>query len=152
MKIWLGILTVIALALGIAAYKNHHDLMKVSELIDSARRTGISGQTEKCAAQAEKAFAGYGYNTSTSLADFRSHYNAKMNKCFMSIDNLVGKMRTKMVFDAYERRGFAEFSTMLSNDSTPVTMTCVVDEETSSEQHCKTEEEFSRLTAKYWSD
>ena len=152
MKVWIAILTVLVSALGLAVYANHQEVLKVSERLESARRAGISSQTERCAAQAGKVFTGYGYNSATTIADFRNHYNAKLNKCFMSIDYRIQTTRTIMLLDAYERRGYGEFDTMISKDGVPIMMSCVVDQDSDAERHCKSEEEYNALTAKYWRD
>ena len=147
MKIWLATLSVIALALGIAVYTNHQEVLKLSSRLEGQQTEESSAQVEKCARQAEKVFSGYGYN-SKGGDDFRSHYSATLHRCLVEIRSMRNSGRSRMLLDAYERSEYGSFDEMMGN-TTPAVMNCVVDTDTTNKKTCKTEDEFNRLTAKY---
>ncbi len=89
-----------------------------SKLVDRGTRDALELQ-EKCALQAEKVFRQLGYKGAQqngNVDSYQSHYNAKLNKCFMTVESTdirttPGTMLiTKFLLDAYEQRIYAEYT------------------------------------------
>ena len=155
MKALVSILIAALAVLAILVWTDHQQLADLRTAVAAAQGSDTKNQTEKCAAQSEKVFLGYGYkiNSADSHDDFQSHFNRALNKCFVVIDTRSSKMRMRMLLDAYERRGYGELTTAVSSrDGLPYksVVECVVDQDSNAKQDCKTEDEYNKLTAKYW--
>ncbi len=106
-----------------------------------------------CAAQAEKAYQQY--NNAGSLPGFKletggyeSHYNTKLNKCFILTSQIVEyngqTMMTEQLSDAFERHVFANYSFNLKNNIMDCRLTPTLDK-TVTCSHA----EFEAFAAKY---
>jgi len=137
MKIAIVVLAVITLVLGwflrsqtATVRQQQEQIQKLaSQVADQSKQDGIELQ-EKCANQADKNLrtfgssrlilsfdAGQKANTNSgNLDSFQSHYNARLNKCFMTIDSTDTHTNPGMMFinkhllDAYRTTGIREFA------------------------------------------
>lgn len=114
---------------------------------------------EKCAEQAKKSFSEMGYKPK-DLAGYENHYNAKLNKCFIMIQNTDAKYSPtiwnyKNLLDAYEGKAYGEYSWHTVKDKKyweVPPFTCKVVLLTGEERFCKSDEEFDELTKIYMQD
>jgi hypothetical protein len=116
-----------------------------SKLADKVARENLELQ-QKCAQQAEKIFMQLGYRmdrpTLGISATYQSHYNAKLGKCFMTLDS-TGAGDHRFLFDAYEQREYAEYMAM------PARLNCKLIPSSGRETLCKSEEEYKAFAATY---
>jgi hypothetical protein len=132
-----------------------------ARLADKSRLENLQLQ-EKCAEQAKKVFHALGYkNIQQNGIDvdvYRSHYNEKIGKCFMAIEstNVTTTPGTmfinKILLDAYEQREYAEYSWISRKDKkyweVPPTI-CKLIASSTSEQFCKSDDEYKAFVASY---
>jgi len=123
MTIAFGVLLLIALALTwllgteMTTSRDQRDqIQKLTiSLAEKSRREDFELQ-EKCALQTEKMFRELGYKPGGPALN-QSHYNAKLNKCFMLVETINTTnhgtgFHYKFLIDAYEQRGYAEYEWM----------------------------------------
>lgn len=168
MKLTIAILLVIVLALVwqlnkeiVAGHQRQNQVQELTaKLAEKSTRDNLELQ-EKCALQAEKMFRTLGYKGVQQNGNFdlyRSHWNAKLNKCFMTIEstNVTTTSGTmfinRFLFDAYEQREYAEYTWMSSKvkkywEVPP--MICKLISSSDDEQLCKSEEEYKAFVARY---
>jgi hypothetical protein len=151
MKIALAVLLAAALALtwGLVAetMKNGQLQSQVTELSatlgNKTARENLELQ-EKCAGQAERMFRILGSN-----GGYVSHYNATLNKCFMTVDS--GTMRplriTKFLYDAYEQREYAGYQ-QTGNVRNPPEV-CEVRSPGEKPMSCNSPQEYEAFVARY---
>lgn len=127
----------------------------------SAQGQSLNDQ-EVCAKQAKVAFEGY-YSSRGSVVkplsvNYQSHYNPKLNRCFVSIqtgDMVNNQIVTGAVLmDAFERRIYASYSfTSPETDKKRVAigpqLSCVLAPLGQAQTHCSSKEEFDVFVAKY---
>ena len=84
-----------------------------SRLADQSAKVGLELQ-DKCAVQADKMFHQLGWgkplpSNSPRAEEYVSHYNTKMNKCFLevTIEDFRDGTTTHTLLDAFERREYA---------------------------------------------
>jgi hypothetical protein len=112
-------------------------------LADKSRRENLELQ-EKCALQAERMFRILGYE-----GGYVSHYNAELNRCFMTVD--TGTIRplriTKFLYDAYEQRQYAGFQ-LTGNSRNPPDV-CALKSPGEKRKLCKSVGEYEAFVARY---
>ena len=124
-----------------------------SKLGDRTTRENLELQ-EKCALQAERVFKRLGYKESVPqngvFGTYQSHYNAKLNKCFMTLDSTTTNPDTefnfKFLFDAYEQRGYGEYTKKYGEASPTI---CKLFPSSADESLCTSEEEYKAFVARY---
>jgi len=111
---------------------------------------------EKCAEQARRAFHDLGYK-SQGPAGYENHYNAKLNKCFVLVENTDSTYAPtiwthKSLFDAYEGKAYGEYSWHTVKDKkyweVPPFM-CKVTLPDGGDQFCKSDGEYAELIKVY---
>jgi hypothetical protein len=128
-----------------------------AKLTDKATRERFDLQ-QKCASQAEQTFHRLGYREDQPTDDilsaiYQSHYSAERTKCFMTLESIgKGGFQSKLLFDAYENRPFAEYDWMPQKDKKfwevpPVV--CQLTPSSSDERACKSEDEYKAFVAGY---
>lgn len=122
-----------------------------SKLADNSARERLELQ-QKCANQAEKIFSQQGYKLNGPRpASYQSHYNAKLNKCFMTLDSMVlGDQR--FLFDAYEQREYAEYMLLPEKGKKyweVQPQSCALIPSSADKSRCKSEEEYKAFVARY---
>ena len=114
----------------------------------------VQGQ---CAEQAERMFKNLGWNKK-DYASFENHYNVKLNKCFIRIDNTEvnnGMTTSKTLMDAFEGKVFGEYVWINSKkekywDVKP--MICKVTILSGEEKICTSDTEFNDFAKAYMED
>ncbi|MEW9580595.1 hypothetical protein [Paraburkholderia sp. DGU8] len=116
---------------------------------------------ERCAEQAKKVFHALGYKEvqqNLNSDSYQSHYNTRLGKCFMAIESdnrttIPGKeFINRVLLDAFEQREYAEYTWMSSENKKyweVPPMNCKLMEPSTSEQICKSEDEYKAFVAKY---
>ena len=135
-----------------------------SKLSDSSTRENLELQ-ERCTLQAEKAFKQLGYKDGGELQNgvettYRSHYNAKLSKCFIGLESNTFVTRTntlmgtkvKYLLDAYEKRAYGEYMWIPREgkkywEVPPVL--CRLSPLSADENFCKSDEEYTAFEARY---
>lgn len=158
MKTAIGILTVIVVALGwqLATEKTMNNQLRgqlvelTSKRNDKSARENLELQ-EKCAKQAEASFLQNGYKYGT-LDSWQSHYNTKLNKCFVTVNSMQGEIVAKNLVDAYEQRVYASY--MWKADKVKKywevpPFECELTPPSSDVTHCKTQDEYDAFVASY---
>jgi hypothetical protein len=171
MKIAIGILIAIMLVLAwqlnAAMTTNRAQQEQIQQLTvslaDKSKRENLELQ-EKCAAQAQKMFRQLGWEDndpkSGSIALYQSHYNAKANRCFLTVDSTSGLskggvFKNRFLIDAYEQKGYAEFNQMFykgikdAKAWSDSSMHCMLMPSSPNQHPCKSEEEYLAFVAGY---
>jgi len=111
-------------------------------------------EQEICAKQAEKAYQAY--NNAGSVPGFKvesswhqSHYNKKLNKCLILVDQMYQHngetTTTAQLFDAFERRVFANYVLNLDSHFMDCELTPTLDER----EKCSSKNAFDVFVDKY---
>ena len=110
---------------------------------------------EKCAKQAREEFKLYGWDKK-EMAYVLNHYNSKLNKCFMQIEDTEFKQGTgttnKIVSDAFEGKTYASYTWISQNDKQYWEVPprdCKVTLPSGEEKICHSSEEFDALVKQY---
>ena len=122
----LAIALVLAWLLNAEVATNSQQRIQIAELTsklgDKSARENLEFQ-QKCAQQAEKIFHQLGYKLNEARnaisSSYESHYNTKLNKCFMTVSTVKLTPRfvtSKFLIDAYEQKGYAEYMWMADKD------------------------------------
>jgi len=139
-----------------------------AELADKTARENLEFQ-EKCALQAKKIFDDPYYKDESrdkpggSSQIYRSHYNAKLRKCFMVMTNNPSALLSNADFysvdllDPIERRDFASYNkwpTEGKNKQSPPMppFSCTLRHSSTNERECVSYEEFKAFVAIYMED
>jgi hypothetical protein len=104
-----------------------------AKLAAKSRRDAFELQKE-CGSQASKVFAQLGWKLDEPIngviADFESHYNIAMNKCFMLLHTLSTttqlSLASSLLYDAYEQREYAELNLTRNPDGVKHIATCAL--------------------------
>ncbi|MDO8467320.1 MAG: hypothetical protein Q7S83_04265 [bacterium] len=122
-----------------------------SFIILPLRNTQIA-QQQKCADAAEKFFKDE-EGTNSNIADYTSHWNLKLNKCFSEIQARVfsnGNFLTeKSLYDVFERKQYGSFSSMTPEVRGPVVCITLSDGSPGSRSTCGSEEEYDEFVESY---
>lgn len=121
MKIALAVVLVVALILGWTAFSLNASLQRQAEqvqtlttaLADKSRKEAWTQQTE-CSAMADKFLAGIGWK-SDSGSYHESHFNSKLNKCFVLVSESLPKDDFRS-FDLYDAVGGGHFAMYIGHD------------------------------------
>lgn len=112
----------------------------------------------KCAEQARVAFLQAGYKQ-PDIADYQSHYNAKLGRCIIETQNTSSQGKElftfRNVYDAVERRDFGTYvwrADPVRKYWEVAPFQCEVDAADGEKQLCHSEEEFSKLVQTYLTD
>jgi hypothetical protein len=108
--------------------------------------------TEKCASQAAKVFARLeGGQTGSTFAHYQSHFNPRLNKCFMLLegtDYSTGVHYYSDLYDAYEQRQYADFTSWVGNPAGNL-MACDLTPLSGDERKCASRAEYDAFVAEY---
>jgi hypothetical protein len=116
---------------------------------------------EKCAAQARKEYNASGWNNTREhpTAGFTNHYNVKLGKCFMVVEDTTdAKPRDGTVFtnktvsDAFEGKSYAEYawrSDKVKKYWEVKPFVCRVTLPSGEEKHCESSDEWEQLIKAY---
>lgn len=133
----------------------NRDLTTKLEAVTKA--ASLEGQA-KCAQQARAEFEADGW-AKKPMASFTNHYNAQLNKCFIQIQSSEVNTKTDTIFtyrtvmDAFEGRGYAEYS--WKSDTTKkywevAPFVCKVTTLSGGQEvYCKSTEEFDELVKQF---
>jgi len=130
-----------------------------ADLADKTKRENMELQ-EKCAAQAEKMYRSFGYDTKSMGETYQSHYSTTLNKCFMSFESTsvksdagnVDEFRSKWLLDAYELKEYAEYQRTTTVDKTyklTKVESCTLIPAPSAKRACNSEDEYAAFVARY---
>jgi len=92
-----------------ALRKQRRYVQELNAKLESMSKTASLNLQEKCAKQAHEQFVNLGWGKHES-AVFGNHYNQKLNKCFLQIENTDGEMTWKTVSDAFEGKVYAQYA------------------------------------------
>ncbi|MFZ3320736.1 MAG: hypothetical protein WA190_00080 [Usitatibacter sp.] len=160
-----GLLLVVAVLVGVVIFqlvKSDRQQLQIAALTDAiANKTAAREDFERqkeCAAQSEREFRALGWEKENQAAIFpaayQSHFNAKFNKCFMSLESHSpdGKVTSRSLFDVYQHRDYATYMWMVSPTKkyweVPPTI-CTLTPIGSDEVTCKSDEEYKAFVALY---
>ena len=117
-----------------------------ASLTEKSKRDAFELQS-KCAHQATKVFGELGYNQSSD--QLQSHYNPKLNRCFMAASTQFGNNR--FLLDAYEERGYAEFSRFFVKGGDPLKpiITCSLMPLGAEQRSCRSDSEYTAFVEQY---
>jgi hypothetical protein len=158
------LLTMSVGTLGLLLYSNTAELRKqqqrvdgISAKLESLPKTASFDFQERCAKQATEEFRRQGYATH-QMADFTNHYNSKLNKCFMEIQETDAKtvrgsiLTLKQLADAFEGKVYGNYiwSTQKNKKFWEVPpLECTVTLPSGEQTLCHSSEEFDRLVKQY---
>jgi hypothetical protein len=110
---------------------------------------------QKCALQGGNLFRQLGYKLN-DLALLQTHYNAKLNKCFLAFDYTTsgaeGLENVKYLLDAIEQREYAEYIWKSEKDRPFLAvppLSCKLIPSSVDTRICKSEEEYRAFVAHY---
>lgn len=158
LKITVGILIAIVLflvwRLNVEIELNRQQQSRVAELTlkISAKTAHENLEMQgKCAQQAGEVFLQLGYKNG-GFDSYQSHYNTKLNKCFMLIDSIQGTTVNKSLLDAYEQRSYAMYMWMADKvkkywEVPPVT--CEFTPPSEDKRRCNSEGEYNTFVSRY---
>lgn len=169
----IGVLGVIICVLGFAIRSDHALIEKLQQQLAESKWTPVEPtdqkqvalaqptvmasmeQQDKCAKQAAVRFKLDGWSGDRG-ADFTSHFNVKLGRCFVSVTNSTmyyGKpAHSKNVVDAFEGKVFANYFWLNSENKQfyeVKPMECKVTLPTGEDVDCKTDTEFDELIKVY---
>ena len=128
-------------------------LLTIIVITSNASARSLKEQ-ELCAKQAEKAYQAY--NNAGSVPGSKvesswhqSHYNKKLNKCLILVDQMYqynGETSvTAQLLDAFERRVFAKYTLNLNSNFKDCELTPTLDKR----EKCSSKNEFDAFVDKY---
>jgi hypothetical protein len=125
-------------------------------IIIATSATMAQGQSPQeqatCAQQAMAAFQEYKREAPPGTSDYQSHYNDKLNKCFILIkqmSELNGQpVMTTELYDAIERRGLASYI-QLTKGGKEYLRTCELKPTSQEETICSSKQQFDAFVSKY---
>lgn len=158
-KVGLIISTVVVLLLAwkVAAELNlNHQLQsQVSELNSKLTNKSTQDNLElqgKCSKQAGATFIQLGYKNG-GIDNYQSHYNPKLNKCFISIYSLAnGATTNESLMDAYEQRVYGQYMWQPKADKKyweVPPLLCMISSTSKEQTECKSEDEYKTFVARY---
>src|SRR5215469_15797800 len=125
-------------------------LLPIIVITSNASARSLKEQ-EICAKQAEIAYQTY--NNAGSVPGSKvesswhqSHYNKKLNKCLILVDQMYQHNgETSTLFDAFERRVLAKYTLNLENNSLDCKLTPTLDQR----ENCSSKNAFDAFVEKY---
>jgi hypothetical protein len=162
MKNSTSLLLIICFGLGLVTYKQalalkneRAELLKAKAEISTYSKMPPVELQEKCANQAREEFKLYRWDKQDS-AEFTSHYNMKLGRCFMEIRNSDSKSSpgqvivSRTVSDAFEGKVFGTYDWATQKDKKyweVPPLACNVMLPTGVETLCHSSEEFDQLVS-----
>ena len=153
-------LTAAVVALSLFTYRQNTTLRQQEQHIQQLAKTLAADNErdafelqERCAKHAEKAFGTLGQQG--DFAVYASHYNAKLNRCFVTIETHDTKTAretmyiNKTLMDAVEGFVYGDYASK-SFDTVP--FECTMRPFPNTKQVCKSEKEFDDFVANYMTD
>lgn len=130
--------------------ENLHDAHK-------CQKADTLDQQAKCAARARKDFDDWSYSVKEG-ADFVSHYNPNLDRCFVQFQHTVGAAQAnplwfyRELFDAFEGKMYAKYAWKTEKDKkywdVPPAW-CEVTFPNGSKQTCHSDDEFMEMVKVY---
>jgi hypothetical protein len=119
-------------------------------------RAGTLEQQAKCADRAYRDFEDWGYKAKDS-ADFVSHYNAALDRCFVRFQNTSGggEFTFRSLFDAFGGEQYADYAWQAKQGKKyweVPPFVCKVTTPAGEEQDCHSDEEFKDMVRIYMGD
>ena len=163
-NIALVLLTVVVGALILLVYsqtsvvrEQQRQIQKLNASLESVSKTTSIDLQSKCAKQAQEAFKRDGFEGEKG-ASFSNHYNEKLNKCFVRVEDVdwktaPGKVFTnRIVSDAFEGKVYGEY--MWRSDKVKKywevpPLRCSVTLLSGEEKQCHSSDEFDTLLKTY---
>lgn len=150
---------VLVLAVAALGYLTHAQSVELREArskiqdlsgsVESLAKTTSLELQEKCSKQAQATFEAGGWKKE-QLASYTNHYNEKMNKCFIFIENTTpaptGVLVTRLLNDAFEGRSYGEY--YRRSDKVPP-FSCKGNLLSGAEKSCHSEQEFDEIVKLY---
>jgi hypothetical protein len=72
-----------------------------------SRRADTWERTKECAAQAERAAKGAGWDKNPEVMGWENHYSSKYERCFVGVSWVQPSGETTELYDAFERKNLA---------------------------------------------
>lgn len=124
-----------------------------TELTEKAKLSSLDQQS-KCADRAHKDFEDWGYINKQN-ADFVSHYNAALGRCFIQTQNTLADFFYRELFDAYSGKQYGEYGWEEKPDKKYREVRpflCDVTPPSGEKRVCESEDDFQKLAAVYMED
>lgn len=123
-----------------------------AKLADTVKGDSLDLQA-KCAVQARKDFEEWGYINKES-ADFQSHYNRRVDKCFIQTQNSVAnhEFLWRELFDAYGGKKYGQYAWQMQKGKKyweVPPFVCDVTFPSGETKECRSEDEFGKLVKIY---
>jgi hypothetical protein len=158
------LLVVVCVSLGLFTYRQaaalrqqREELQQLNAKFEAMSKNATLDFQEKCAKQAREEFKLYGWDKH-EMADVSNHYNAKLNKCFMQIQDTDAKtvrgtiVTSKTISDAFEGKVYANYiwSTQKNKKYWEVPpLQCKVTLLSGEEKVCHSSDEFDGLAKQF---
>lgn len=155
-----AILGAIALSQIAALRREREQTRQLNMKLAAMPKTPSLDLQEKCATQARKEFNELGWNKN-AMAGFSNHYNTRLNKCFMQIQNTDTRsvkgaiLTSRAVSDAFEGVVYGSYiwSTEKGKKYWEVPpLECKVTLLSGEEKSCHSSEEFDSLVKQYMTE
>jgi TolA-binding protein len=150
-----GLLAFLLYSQNSALRQERQRIQELNEKVESLSKKNDLDAQEKCARQSREAFKRDGWEKEKG-ALFSNHYNEKLNRCFMQVDNTDTKPEfpvvSKVVSDAFEGKVYATY--MWRADKVkkfwevPPFM-CTVTLPSGEDKDCHSSDEFDALVKAY---
>ncbi len=129
-----------------------HQIKELNAKVETRANSTSMELQERCSKQAREQYNAEGWREEP-MASYTNHYNDKLNKCFLLIQNtalpktkneLVVRMR--VLVDAFEGKTYAEFPSVGSRAMPDI---CNGTSPTGEEKRCHSDSEFDDLVKLY---
>ncbi len=143
LAILVGVLSLLLYSRTAALRDQRRQVQELNRKLDSLSRTTSFDLQERCAKQADQEFSNLGWKKHEG-AVLANHYNQKLNKCFMQVENsdVMGTWIT--ISDAFEGKVYAVMG--LHGDEVKK---CSVTLLSGEEKTCHAPNEFDALVKEY---
>lgn len=161
MKVLAAFLVITIGILGFRSYKQTQDIAALQKRLDgfveAKPKNGSLELQGKCAEQSQRFFKESGY-TLKDMAQYEDHYNVRLNKCFVVLDNTDFKtvpgtsFISRNLFDAFEGKSFGEYiwkSDKVKKYWEVKPMMCSVTAERGEKISCDSEDKYNELIKVY---
>jgi hypothetical protein len=152
-----GVLSFVVWSHEIALKQQQWQLKDVTAKLEAKSKAANLELQEKCAKQASELFSSEGW-AKEQMAGFENHYNEKLNRCFIMVENTDAKTtpgrisNSKFLSDAFERKILANYFWM--SDTTKKyrevpPFQCDVTLPSGEKKICHSSDEFDQLVREY---
>jgi hypothetical protein len=147
----------VAYSQAVAIRELQRQVLELSAKVESKARNASLDLQEKCAKQAQEVFKVSG-KEKEQLAGFENHYNEKLNRCFMTIQDTDvktapgGITTSKFLLDAFEGKYLGTFiwqSDKLKKAREVPPFQCDVTLPSGEKRVCHSSDEFNELVRGY---